>query len=209
MNIGEFSRGGRNRVLVKAQDHDFNVKARLTPFGFFLPQYDDCFLFFTESKVTSDFIVDQLEKIWPELQRKYSANSITINSDNGPENSSQRTQFMKRLTLFAQKFNVRVRLAYYPPYHSKYNPIERLWGIYENHMNGDMMDSIKKTLGFAKSMTYNGKNPIVEFVTEFYNTGVKVKKKIMKIYDQWIKRLPSLEKWFITIVPPPQNTILG
>ena len=48
MNIGNFSRGGRNRVLTKAEDHDLGVKTKLTPFGFYLPQYDDIFLFFTK-----------------------------------------------------------------------------------------------------------------------------------------------------------------
>ena len=47
MNIGNFSRGGRNRVLTKAEDHDLGVTEKLTPFGFFLPEYDDLFLFFT------------------------------------------------------------------------------------------------------------------------------------------------------------------
>jgi transposase len=43
---------------------------------------------------------------------------------------------MKRLTEFADKNNLEIALAYYPPYHSKYNPIERGWGILENHWNG-------------------------------------------------------------------------
>ena len=45
MNIGNFSRGGRNRVLTKAEDHDLDVKEKLTPFGFYLPEHDDLFLF--------------------------------------------------------------------------------------------------------------------------------------------------------------------
>jgi hypothetical protein len=45
MNIGNFSRGGRNRVLTKAEEHDMDVKIKLTPFGFHLPEFDDLFLF--------------------------------------------------------------------------------------------------------------------------------------------------------------------
>jgi len=48
------------------------------------------------------------------------------------ENSSSRTQFIKRLVEFSEKSNIKIKLAYYPPYHSKYNPIERVWGAYEN-----------------------------------------------------------------------------
>ncbi|WP_428355917.1 ISAzo13-like element transposase-related protein [Methyloprofundus sp.] len=57
------------------------------------------------------------------------------------ENSSSRTQFIKRLVEFAEKSNIKIKLAYYPPYHSKYNPIERVWGAYENHISGDIMVS--------------------------------------------------------------------
>ena len=46
----------------------------------------------------------------------------------GSENNSRRTQFIKRMIEFADKHSIQVRLAYYPPYHSKYNPIERCWG---------------------------------------------------------------------------------
>jgi hypothetical protein len=107
MNIGNFSRGGRNRVLTKTEDHDLGVKEKLTPFGFYLPQHDDFFLFFTASYASSDFIVDRLEEIWPEIQEKYGVDILTINADNGMENSSSRTQFIKRLVEFAAKSNIK------------------------------------------------------------------------------------------------------
>jgi transposase len=40
---------------------------------------------------------------------------------------------MKRMIDFADKNNLEIVLAYYPPYFNKYNPIERCWGILENH----------------------------------------------------------------------------
>jgi transposase len=201
MNIGYFSRGGRNRVLTKAEDHDLGVKEKLTPSGFYLPEHDDFFLFFTAGYASSDFIVDRLEEIWPEIQEKYGVNILTINADNGMENSSSRTQFIKRLVEFAGKSSIKINLAYYPPYHSKYNPIERVWGAYENHINGDVMDTVETTLKFAESMTYNGKNPIVRLTEKIYETGVKVGKKAMEKYNQFIKRMPSLEKWSLTLFP--------
>jgi len=201
MNIGNFSRGGRNRVLTKAEDHDLGVKTKLTPFGFYLPQHDDLFLFFTETCASSDFMVDRIEEIWPEIKKKYDVDILTINADNGMENSSSLTQFIKRLVEFAGKTNTTVKLAYYPPCHSKYNPIERVWGIYENHIKGDIMDSVKTTTKFAESMTYNGKNPFVKLVEQVYDTGVKVTKKAMKKYNEFVDRMPTLEKWSLTISP--------
>ena len=56
---------------------------------------------------------------------------LVINLDNGPALASNRTQFIKRITEFADRFGVEIHLVYYPPYHSKYNPVERVWGILE------------------------------------------------------------------------------
>lgn len=201
MNIGNFSRGGRNRVLTKAEDHDLGVKEKLTPFGFFLPEHDDFFLFFTAGYASSDFIVDRLEEIWPTIQNKYGVDTLTINADNGTENSSSRTQFIKRLVEFADKSNITIKLAYYPPYHSKYNPIERVWGVYENHIHGDIMDTVETTIKFAESMTYNSKTPFVKLTEKLYETGVTVCKKTMAKYNEFVERMPALEKWFLTISP--------
>ncbi len=63
------------------------------------------------------------------------------------------------------------------------------------------MDTVETTLKFAESMTYNGKNPIVKLTEKIYETGVKVGKKAMKKYHQFVDRMPSLEKWFLTISP--------
>ena len=53
-----------------------------------------------------------------------------------------RSQFLKRIVAFARKYRLVVQLAYYPPYHSKYNPIERCWGVLEMHWNGSLLDSV-------------------------------------------------------------------
>ena len=49
----------------------------------------------------------------------------------GPDNCGVRSQWLKRLVPFSAKWGVFVQLAYYPPYHSKYNPIERVFGVLE------------------------------------------------------------------------------
>jgi len=41
-----------------------------------------------------------------------------------------------------------------PPHHSKYNPVERLWGRLERFWRGELIDSVEKALGLARSMTY-------------------------------------------------------
>jgi hypothetical protein len=199
VNIGHFSRGGKSRQGEKASDHDFAPEEILTPVGFFLPNYDETYLYFTESKVTADFIVDCLELLWPILKLRFDPDTIVLNLDNGPENNSHRTQFVKRIVAFAHSAKVTVKLAYYPPYHSKYNPIERVWGVLENHWNGEILDSVEKTLAMAQSMTYNGVNPKATLVKGDYPTGVKLKKKEMTSYEKMILRQPNLKKWFVTV----------
>jgi transposase len=200
VNIGPFSRRGRSRTGTKAADHDFKPEATLTPFGIFLPRYDDLWLYMTRSKVTSDFIVDRLEQWWQEVRLRFlSVKTLVINLDNGPENHSRRTQFLKRIVEFARKFDVVVQLAYYPPYHSKYNPVERCWGILEMHWNGSLMDSIQAVVRFAESMTWKGRHPRVSVVETVYHKGVKLKSKEMKALESQVVRLPGLGKWFVKI----------
>ncbi len=200
VNVGPFSRRGRSRTGTKAADHDFKPEATLTPFGIFLPQYDDLWLYMTRSKVTSDFIVDRLEQWWQEVRLRFlSVKTLVINLDNGPENHSRRTQFLKRVVEFARKYGLAVQLAYYPPYHSKYNPIERCWGILEMHWNGSLLDSIEAVVGFAGSMTWKGKHPVVRVVETVYASGVKLKPKEMKALESEVVRLAGLGKWFVKI----------
>jgi transposase len=200
--IGPFSRRGKGRTQAKGADHDFKPEATLTPFGIFVPQTDDLWLYMTRSKITSDFIVDRLEQWWQEVRLQYlRVKTLVINLDNGPENHSRRTQFLKRIVAFARKYQLRVQLAYYPPYHSKYNPIERCWGVLEKHWNGSLLDSIEAVVGFARSMAWKGKHPQVSMVETRYAKGVRLTPREMKAVESEIVRWPSLEKWFVEIPP--------
>jgi transposase len=75
---------------------------------------------------------------------------------------------MQRLLEFARQYQINIRLAYYPPYHSKYNPIERCWGVLEQHRNGSLLDSLDAIIQFARTMTWKGKHPVVTLVTTTY-----------------------------------------
>jgi transposase len=206
VHVGPFSRRGRSRTGTKAADHDFKPKAILTPFGIFLPQYDDLWLYMACSKVTSDFIVDRLEQWWQEVRLRFlGVKTLVINLDNGPENHSRRTQFLKRIVAFAEKSGLRVHLAYYPPYHSKYNPIERCWGILELHWNGSLLDSTEAVLGLARTMTWKGKHPEVCLVETLYSKGVRLSPSEMEALESQVTRLPSLGKWFVEIPDTPRE----
>ena len=123
-----------------------------------------------------------------------------MNADNGPENSGSRTQWLKRLIEFSATHRVNVQLAYYPPYHSKYNPVERVFGVLEMYWNGEPLRSIQQALGMAEGMTYKKVHPKVKLIEQAYPKGVRLTKKDMKPYEQCLSRLQGLGKWFVTIL---------
>jgi hypothetical protein len=200
VNVGPFSRRGKSRTKTEAADHDFKPEATLTPFGILLTGYDELMLSMTGSKVTSDFIVDRLEDGWEFNRVRFpEVTKLVLNLDNGPENHSRRTQFLKRMVGFAHEYRLDIELAYYPPYHSKYNPVERCWGILELHWNGALLDSVEVVLGYAETMTWKGGHPEVVLVETEYSTGVRLGREEMEALESMITRLPTLEKWFVSI----------
>lgn len=204
VKVGPFARGGKSRVPTVAADHDFQPEASVTPVGIFLPSSDELFLYAITSKVTSDCLVDCLVAWWEQVRSRFAPiTTLVINLDNGPENHSRRTQFMQRLLDFVARYGITIRLAYYPPYHSKYNSIERCWGILEQHWNGALLDSITTVVQFASSMTWKGIHPIVELVSTVYHKGVKLTKEAMALVEARLSRDSALGKWFIDIVPAP------
>jgi hypothetical protein len=206
VKIGPFSRGGLSRIGTTGVDHDFKPAGALTPFGIFEPKTSQADLFFTDSKVSSDFMVDCLERwIAGRGAALRDIRQLVLDVDNGPENSGQRSQWLWRLVLLAQKYQWTVVLVYYPPYHSKYNPIERLWGILESYWRGELLDSEQAVLGYAGNMTYNGVHPHVHRVNKEYVKGVIRSKAEKKRLEEWLQRKPGLEKWAIEIAPPPPD----
>ena len=91
----------------------------------------------------------------------------------------------------------------YPPYHSKYNPIERVWGVLEQHWNGSLLDSLSTVLALARTMTYRRLSPIVHHVQRTYAKGVKLTAKAMAALEARLEREPDLEKYFVRIAPLP------
>ena len=165
VKVGDFSRKGKTRFSTQALDHDFPTKEKVTPIGIFLPEHDDLHLFMATSKVTSDCIVDCLDAWCSKNKLRFPQTTrLTILQDNGPENSGRRTQFFKRIVDFVQKHQIDIRLVYYPPYHSKYNPVERCWGALENHWSGSILDTINTVVKFAKTMTWKGVKPVVSLI---------------------------------------------
>lgn len=204
VDLCDSSRGGtaRCKKAEQASDHDMGLKDKLAPFGILNMMTGLLTILFGTSFETSDFIVDCLELWWEENKEQNShIRQLVINLDNGPQNSSHRTQFMKRIIEFSDKNNIEVVLAYYPPYYSKYNPIERCWGILENHWSATLLKTIETTLEWAKTMTWKGVTPFIQLVKTAYQKGVRLTKKEFNALSNRIDRDIFLPKYHVIIRP--------
>ena len=111
-----------------------------------------------------------------------------------------RTQFLHRMVQFADQIGKPLQLLYSPPYHSKYNPIERCWGILERHWTGTLWRDVETMLAGAQSMTWQGRSPVVELSHKEYPRGITLRQKAMLAVERRLERHPELPKslvsWF-------------
>lgn len=192
----------RGAAAVRAADHDMHPDAVLAPAGILEVDSGQLNIVFGTSRDTSDFVADCLELWWTNRRDRHGqVRRLQIDLDNGPEISSARTQFMKRLVEFSDRHQMILELAYYPPYHSKYNPIERCWGILENHWNGTLLASIDNALDWARTMTWRGVRPLVHLLEGVYETGVRIGKSAFRPIATRLKRSTTLPKWSVVIQP--------
>src|SRR5712691_496186 len=204
LNVGAFSRGGESRgsEAIQAWDHDMRPKQKLVPCGILEVLGGLLTIIFGTSRETSDFLADCLQQGWnlSEEQYQYIRQVVTV-LDTGPQNASCRTQFMKRMVEFADRNALEVILVYYPPYHSKYNPIERCWGILEAHWNGTLLETVNTVLHWAGTMTWKAVRPIVQLLDKAYANGVRVAKKAFQKIEERLERHVSLPKYCVRIQP--------
>jgi hypothetical protein len=207
VKIGEFSRGGLTRGDNQASDHDMGCQEKYVPCGIVDEESAALHITFGSSYKTSDFIVDVIEAKWDTMdeQEKAATRLIQIKMDNGPESSGRRTQFLHRMVQLADSINKPIQLLYYPPYHSKYNPIERCWGILELQWNGTKLIDAETMLEWAKQMTWKGVHPVVELSRKVYHKGISLGKAAMEAVEARLKRDPKLPKYDISIKPAPTS----
>jgi hypothetical protein len=187
--------------VTKGWDHDPPAKEKLVPFGILMVATGALMLLFG-ARETSDAWVDALRMWWLQVRSGLGhVKRLVIYVDNGPKNSGRRTQFLKRMVQFADWSGLEIRLVYYPPYHSKYNPIERCWSSLEKKWNGELLNGLKVVLQCALRMVWKGRHPTVKRLHGEYPDGVRVPAKEMKEHEARLERSAALPKYDITIKP--------
>jgi len=205
--IGNFSRGDDlyTQERVHVNDHDFKSQAEgiAIPHGIYDINRNTAYITIGTSKDTSEFACDSIVAWWEnEGKRVYpNATSILILCDGGGSNSSRYYIFKEKLQEAVNKIGIEIRIAHYPPYTSKYNPIEhRLFP----HVTRACKGLIFKTINIVKeaikqTSTKTGLKVFASISNKIYHTGKKVTdgfKENMKIIFDAI-----LPRWNYCTVP--------
>lgn len=205
--IGNLYRAGSlyTTSAITTFDHDFWSLAdgKVVPHGIYDLQHNRGYLNLGISKDTSEFACESIKLWWVNYGRFIypQADSILIKCDGGGSNNSNHHIFKSDLQKLVDELGIEIRIAHYPPYTSKYNPIEhRLFPHVTRACQGVIFTSLElvKEL-MAKTHTKTGLSVVVNVIDKIYETGRKVAKgfkETMKIiFDEY------LPKWNYRAVP--------
>jgi hypothetical protein len=205
--IGDFYRAGHllTREVIEVFDHDFPSFAEgvVIPHGLYDVKRNDGHVNLGTSHDTGEFACESVERWWREKgQALYpGATSILLLCDGGGSNSAGQYLFKEDLQKLVDRLGIEIRVAHYPPYCSKYNPIEhRLFPHLSRACQGVIFESVElvKEL-MEKASTSTGLRVTVGILGKVYQTGRKYAegfKQDMKIVFDEI-----LPKWNYRAVP--------
>jgi hypothetical protein len=205
--IGDYYRDGKlyTQETVNVLDHDFpeSAEVKAVPHGIYDMKQNKGYINIGISKDTGEFCCDSLKNWWDTYgNNDYpKASSILLLCDGGGSNSSRHYIFKEDLQNLVNEIGIEIRIAHYPPYTSKYNPIEhKLFPHISRAMEGMILKSVElmKSL-INKAKTSTGLKVYTQIIDKIYKTGRKVteafKENMPIIFDEY------LGKWNYTVVP--------
>jgi len=205
--LGNFFREGviDTQETIRVNDHDFSSQGQgtLIPHGIYDVRKNQGYLHLNTSHDTTELACDSIAAWWQEHGRKEypQAKKLLVLCDGGGSNSASKYVFKEDLQALANRLGLDVRVAHYPPYCSKYNPIEhRMFPHVTRACKGVIFETAETAQRhMQKAETATGLKVIVGWLTKVYETGRKYAegfKKTMKIvFDD------LLPKWNYTAVP--------
>ena len=190
---------------ISVYDHDYPYlgRGKVIPHGIYDVQLNEGYLSLGSSHETAEFVVDNLEWWW-ESFGKYEypkATRILILCDSGGANGYRHHLFKKCLQKLARKIGKKLVIAHYPPYCSKYNPIERrLFAQVHRTIKEVILTDLEqvKTL-MKKTATKTGLSVEVRINSQDY--ALKQPSKAEEVDEKRILRHPTLPKLSYTILP--------
>ena len=205
--LGNFYREGRlyTQGVIETFDHDFPSAASgvVIPHGLYDVQRNRGHVNLGTSHDTSEFACDSLRHWW-EGQGRASyprATSLLLLCDGGGSNSATQYLFKEDLQRLADRVGIEIRVAHYPPYTSKYNPIEhRLFPHLTRACQGVIFHTVELVKGLMeRARTATGLEVTVGILDKVYRTGrryaVDFKETMRIVFDD------VLPKWNYRAIP--------
>lgn len=182
--LGNLYRGGKcfATQTLNVYDHDYEhlSEGKVIPQGLFDMQANKGYISIGSSSETADFIVDNLLWWWEEygIHQYPDAKNIMLLCDAGGANSYRHFIFKHRLQLFAKQTGLSIIVCHYPPYCSKWNPIEhRLFSHVHRAMEGAIFSDYSTVQKLIENTSTNtGLSVVVRLNLKEYRTGINVKK---------------------------------
>jgi len=189
----------------KAPDDDdfsFLATGKAIPDGIFDIKLNKGYISIGNSHETAHFIIDNLDWWWQNYGKYLypKVTTILILCDSGGANGHRHHLFKKCLQDWAKKIDKRLIIAHYPPYCSKYNPIERkLFAQVHRTIKHTILDDPEQVKSLImKTSTKKGLSVEVRINDEFY--PIKELSRLEDIDEKRILRHPTLPKLSYTIL---------
>lgn len=205
--IGNFSREGRThtQAAVETLDHDFPSAGdgKLIPHGIYDLARNEGYLHLNTSHDTSEFCCDSIAHWWEQHGRQHYPRTqrLLILCDGGGSNAVNRHVFKEALQTLANRLGLEIRVAHYPPYCSKHNPIEhRLFPHITRACQGVIFHTVDIARQFMqRAKTSAGLKVTVDILHGVYITGKKCAKNFRETMTLCFDE--HLPRWNYTALP--------
>lgn len=185
--LGNLYRNGKCfcSKAVKVYDHDYEhlSQGKVIPHGIYDLQANKGYISIGGSSETADFVIDNLRWWWYEygIHQYPDAKNLLLLCDAGGANSYRHFIFKHRLLQFAKETGLSVIVCHYPPYCSKWNPIEhRLFSQIHKAMEGIVFSDYQTVKNaIEQTSTKTGLTVVVRLNLKQYETGIKVDKALI------------------------------
>ena len=212
--LGDYVRPGRvlSDARLRGWDHDFPTRSLgvVIPHGLYDLAINDGYLHLGDSHDTSEFAADALIDYWRHYgRRRYPrAAEMLLLCDGGGSNGARRLVFKEQLERAADRMDMIITVAHYPPGCSKYNPIEhRLFPHVTRKLQGLLLKSMEMVRDLSRrATTKSGLHVFSRTLRGLYETGhratVKSLEQLRLLLD------PILSRWNYTILPKPLREVI-
>lgn len=207
--VGNFKRGGQVYCTSspKTYDHDFETfsEGTIVPHGIYDIARNTGYLSIGTSHDTSEFVCDNIERVWnSRLKPLYpDASMLVVLCDGGGSNSSRHRIVKQDFMDLADRIGLKILVMHYPPYCSKFNPIEhRLFSQITRSWSGTPLytatDACRRAAG---TVTRKGLKVFAEIVDKAYETGRKVRESFKDRLANQVVFDKVLHNWNYLISP--------